>query len=122
MNNYNCDNMEKYNIRVENAKKDFMHMDGTLWENVERLWKMGYSLRVISEVTGITRSKLQRLLSEDNKTREDDVRTQDREYRVRKARAMFKSGKNNQEVASLLGVNIKTVQSYKKQLYNRGDL
>ena len=114
--------MEKYNIRVKNAKKDFMHMDGTLWENIERLWNMGYSLRVISEVTGMTRSKLQRLLSESNQTRDDDVRTQNREYRVRKAKAMFNDGKSNKEIANLLGINIKTVRSYKKQLYNRGDL
>ena len=43
--------MEKYSVRVDNARRDFVNMDGNLWENVERLWNMGYSLRIISEIT-----------------------------------------------------------------------
>ena len=74
--------MEAYNIRVDNAKKDFMHMDGTLWENIERLWKMGYSLRVISEITGITRSKLQRHLSEGDNGREASYRLKNYSLKV----------------------------------------
>lgn len=114
--------MDKFTVRVDNAKKAFMHMDGTLWENVERLWNMGYSLRVISEVTGITRSMLQRRLSEDGHGRDDDVRTQDRDYRVQQAKRLLSNGKNRQEVAFELGVNVRTVDSYIKQLRNRGDL
>ena len=114
--------MDKFTIRVDNARKDFMNMDGTLWENVERLWKMGYSLRVISEITGISRSMLQRRLSEDGKGRDDDIRTQNRDYRVQQAKRLFDNGKNRQEVAFALGVNVRTVDSYMKQLRNRGDL
>lgn len=75
--------MESFEIRVQNAKKDFMHMDGTLWENVERLWNMGYSLRVIEEVSGLTRSKIQRHIAEENKSRSDDIGTQNRDFRVK---------------------------------------
>lgn len=114
--------MDKFQIRVDNARKDFMNMDGNLWDNVERLWKMGYSLRVISEITGITRSMLQRKLSEDGHGRDDDVRTQNRDYRVQQAKRLFDNGKNRQEVAFELGVNVRTVDSYIKQLRNRGDL
>ena len=114
--------MDKFSIRVDNAKRDLMHMDGTLWENIERLWKMGYSLRVISEITGITRSMLQRRLSEDGQGRDDDVRTQNRDYRVQQAKRLFNNGKNKQEVAFELGINVRTVDSYIKQLRNRGDL
>lgn len=114
--------MDKFTVRVDNARRDFMNMDGTLWENVERLWKMGYSLRVISEITGITRSMLQRRLSEDGQGRDDDIRTQNRDYRVQQAKRLLDNGKNRQEVAFELGVNVRTVDSYMKQLRNRGDL
>ena len=113
--------MEAYNIRVENAKKDFMHMDGTLWENIERLWKMGYSLRVISEITGVTRSKLQRILSESNAGREDDVRTQNRDNRVLQTKKLLAHGCSNEDIARILCLNVRTVESYVKQLNNRGD-
>ena len=114
--------MDKFQIRVDNARNALMHMDGNLWENVERLWKMGYSLRVISEITGITRSMLQRKLSENGQGRDDDVRTQNRDYRVQQAKRLFDNGKNKHEVAFELGVNVRTVDSYIKQLRNRGDL
>ena len=113
--------MEAYNIRVENAKKDFMHMDGTLWENIERLWKMGYSLRVISEITGVTRSKLQRILSESNAGREDDIRTQNRDNRVLQTKKLLAHGCSNEDIARILCLNVRTVESYVKQLNNRGD-
>lgn len=108
--------MEAYNIRVNNARKDFMHMDGTLWENVERLWKMGYSLRVISEITGITRSKLQRHLSENDNGREDDVRTQNRNNRVLQTKKLLAQGCSNAEIAKMLCLNVRTIESYRKQL------
>ena len=97
-------------------------MDGSLWENVERLWKMGYSLRVISEITGITRSKLQRILSETNNGRDDDIRTQNRDYRVQQAKRLYNNGKNRQDIAFKLGVNVRTVDSYLKQLRHNGEL
>lgn len=108
--------MEAYNIRVNNARKDFMHMDGTLWENVERLWKMGYSLRVISEITGITRSKLQRHLSENDNGREDDIRTQNRNNRVLQTKKLLAQGCSNAEIAKILCLNVRTIESYRKQL------
>ena len=74
--------MEDFEIRVENAKQDFMHMDGSKWDNIMRLWKYGYSLRVISEVCGVSRSKLQRFISENNSSREDDIRTQNRNNNI----------------------------------------
>lgn len=116
---YTVNFMEAYNIRVENAKNDFMHMDGTLWENIERLWKMGYSLRVISEITGITRSKLQRHLSESNAGREDDVRTQNRDNRVLQTKKLLANGCSNAEIAKILCLNVRTIESYIKQLNNR---
>lgn len=108
--------MDKFEIRVENAKKDFMHMDGDIWENVLRLWHYGYSLRVISEVSGISRSKLQRFISETDNSRDDDIRTQNRNNNVIRAQELWKNGASREEIAVVLGVNVRTVDSYLRQL------
>ena len=114
--------MDKFDVRVNNARKDLMHMDGDLWNNVERLWKLGYSIRVIAEVTGLTRSTLQRKLSESNNGREDDIRTQIRNQSVQQAKKLYNNGKGRQEIAFELGLNVRTVDSYLKQLRNSGDI
>ena len=114
--------MEKYSIRVDNARRDFMNMDGTLWANIERLYAMGYSLRVISDITGITRSKLQRHLSEDNKGRIDDVRTQSRDLRVNEVKGLLDQGLGKLEIARKMSINSRTVESYIRQLKDRGEL
>lgn len=108
--------MENFETRIENAKKDFMHMDGDKWDNIMRLWKYGYSLRVISEVCGISRSKLQRFISENNNSREDDIRTQNRNNNVIRTRELWKNGITKEEIAVVLGVNVRTVDSYLRQL------
>ena len=114
--------MDKFDIRVNNARKDLMNMDGDIWENVNRLWDLGYSLRVISAVTGLTRSMLQRKLSEANDGREDDTRTQSRNHRVQQAKRLYDNGKNKHEIAFELGLNVRTIDSYLKQLRNNGDI
>lgn len=114
--------MESFEIRVENARKDLMNMDGDLWENIEKLWDYGYSLRVISEITGETRSKIQRYISENNKSRNDDVPTQNRDLRVKQTLNLIKSGKNRYEIAKELNLNPRTVGSYINQLKNKGVL
>lgn len=114
--------MEKYSIRVNNARKDFMNMDGTLWDNIERLWSMGYSLRVISDITGITRSKLQRHLSETNKGRDDDIRTQNRDFRVKETKMLLDKGLSKFEIAKKMSINERTVDSYIRQLKDKGEL
>lgn len=114
--------MESFEIRVENAKKDFMNMDGDLWENIDKLWEYGYSMRVISEITGLTRSKIQRHISENNKARSDDVPTQNRELRVKQTLNLINQGWNKNEIAEELGLNRRTIGSYIKQLKNKGEL
>lgn len=114
--------MESFEIRVENARKDLMNMDGDLWEKIEKLWDYGYSLRVISEITGETRSKIQRYISENNKSRNDDVPTQSRDLRVKQTLNLIKKGKNRHEIAKELNLNPRTVGSYINQLKNKGAL
>ena len=114
--------MESFKIRVENAKKDLMNMDGDIWENIEKLWEYGYSMRVIAEITGLTRSKIQRYISENNKGRNDDVPTQNRDFRVKQTLNLINQGKNRNEIAKELKLNPRTIGSYIKQLKNQGVL
>ena len=114
--------MESFEIRDDNAKRDFMNMDGDLWENIDKLWEYGYSMRVISEITGLTRSKIQRHISENNKARSDDVPTQNRELRVKQTLNLINQGWNKNEIAEELGLNRRTIGSYIKQLKNKGEL
>lgn len=114
--------MESFEIRIENAKRDFMNMDGDLWENIDKLWEYGYSMRVISEITGLTRSKIQRHISENNKARSDDIPTQNRELRVKQTLNLINQGWNKNEIAEELGLNRRTIGSYIKQLKNKGEL
>ena len=114
--------MESFEIRVEKAKKDLMNMDGDLWENIDRLWEYGYSMRVIAEITGLTRSKIQRHISESNKARSDDIPTQNRELRVKQTLNLINQGKNRYEIAEELNLNPRTIGSYIKQLKNQGVL
>ena len=114
--------MESFEIRVENAKRDLMNMDGNLWENIDRLWEYGYSMRVIAEITGLTRSKIQRHISESNQGRSDDVPTQNREIRVKQTLNLINQGWNRQEIAEELNLNPRTIGSYIKQLKNQGAL
>ena len=114
--------MESFEIRLKNAKKDLMNMDGDLWENIDKLWKYGYSMRVISETTGVTRSKIQRHISENNKGRSDNVPTQNRELRVKQTFNLINQGMNKYEIAKKLNLNHRTIESYIKQLKNQGVL
>ena len=114
--------MESFEIRVENAKRDFMNMDGDLWENIDKLWEYGYSMRVISEITGLTRSKIQRHISENNKARSDDIPTQNRELRVKQTLNLINQGWSKNEIAKELDLNPRTIGSYIKQLKNQGAL
>ncbi len=114
--------MESFEIRVENAKRDFMNMDGNLWENIDKLWEYGYSMRVISEITGLTRSKIQRHISENNKARSDDIPTQNRELRVKQTLNLINQGWSKNEIAEELDLNPRTIGSYIKQLKNQGAL
>ena len=114
--------MESFEIRVENAKRDFMNMDGDLWENIDKLWEYGYSMRVISEITGLTRSKIQRHISENNKAHSDDIPTQNRELRVKQTLNLINQGWSKNEIAEELDLNPRTIGSYIKQLKNQGAL
>lgn len=108
--------MTNYKIRYEAAKEQLKEIEGSEWDKATTLWKSGFSLRIIEDLTGLSRSKLQRYFSENNLKRVDDVRTQNREERVRQAEKLHKMGFDRNEIAEMMNVNKRTIDAYFKQL------
>lgn len=109
--------MDSYEIRLNNAKKDLKSFENDdMWTKVVKLWQKNYSLRIISEISGISRSKLQRYFAENEIDKIDDIRTQNRNERVKYAKNLEKMGFSKQEIAQELNVNPRTVDSYFKQV------
>ena len=80
------------------------------------LWNEGFSLRIIQDLTGIHRSKLSRYINEHDLTREDDKRSQNRKYRVYQCEKLHKMGFSQEEIAQEMGINLRTIDSYFKEL------
>ena len=80
------------------------------------LWKDGYSLRIIQDLTDIHRSKLSRYINENDLTRDDDVRTQNRKNRVYQCEKLYKMGFSREEIANEMCVNPRTIDSYFKEI------
>lgn len=108
--------MTNYDIRLEAAQMKVAEINGSAWDKAIMLWQKGFSLRIIEEITGLSRSKLQRFFAENDYKRIDDVRTQNREERVRQADKLHKMGFSRDEIADMLDINKRTVDAYFKQL------
>lgn len=80
------------------------------------LWKDGYSLRIIQDLTDIHRSKLSRYINEHNLTRDDDIRTQNRKNRVYQCEKLYKMGFSPIEIANEMCMNPRTIDSYLKEI------
>lgn len=80
------------------------------------LWKDGYSLRIIQDLTGIHRSKLSRYINEHDLTRDDDIRTQNRKNRVYQCEKLYKMGFSPIEIANEMCMNPRTIDSYLKEI------
>lgn len=108
--------MSDYNIRFEAAQVQIAEIKGSAWDKAIMLWQKGFSLRIIEELTGLSRSKLQRFFAENDYNRIDDIRTQNREERVQQANKLHKMGFSRDEIAEMLEVNKRTIDAYFKQL------
>lgn len=86
------------------------------FEQAITLWKAGYSLRIIQEITGIHRSKLSRFINENDLERDDDKRTQNRKNRVYQCQKLLLMGFSREEIASEMHLNPRTIDSYLKEL------
>ena len=80
------------------------------------LWKEGYSLRIIQDLTNIHRSKLSRYINEHDLTRDDDIRTQNRKNRVYQCNKLYAMGFSRNEIAHEMQISPRTVDSYLKEL------
>lgn len=108
--------MTDYESRLKNAIEQASNIEGDKWDKAHVLWKSGVSLRIIEEITGISRSKLQRFFAENNLKRVSDIRTQNREQRVQQCNRLHKMGFNRDEIAETMHINKRTVDAYFKQL------
>ena len=86
------------------------------FEQAVALWKAGYSLRIIQEITNIHRSKLSRYINEHDLERDDDKRTQNRKNRVYQCSKLHKMGFTREEIASEMGLSPRTIDSYFKEI------
>ncbi len=112
--------MDNYDIRLQSASQ---FRNQLIEQSIEQpfeqaieLWKAGYSTRIIQEITGVHRSKISRYVNENNLEREDDKRTQNRKNRVYQCQKLHKMGFSQEEIATEMGINIRTIDSYFKEI------
>ena len=112
--------MESFEVRMESAKQ---LRNQLIEQSIEQpfeqaiaLWKEGYSTRIIQEITEIHRSKISRYVNEHDLSRDDDKRTQNRKNRVYQCEKLVKMGFSREEIASEMGINPRTVDSYFKEI------
>ena len=78
--------MDSYEVRKESGEQLIKQLiNDSITDSFEQaivLWKAGYSTRIIQEITGIHRSKISRYVNENNLSRDDDKRSQNRKNRV----------------------------------------
>lgn len=108
--------MESFETRIKSAKQLINDSTDEPFDQAITLWKAGYSLRVIQEVTNIHRSKLSRYINENNLAKDDDVRNQNRQYRINQASKLHKMGFSREEIAHEMNLNLRTIDSYFKEI------
>lgn len=108
--------MESFQERIESAKQLINDSTDEPFDQAITLWKAGYSLRVIQEVTNIHRSKLSRYINENDLAKDDDIRNQHRQYRVNQASKLHKMGFSREEIAHEMNLNLRTIDSYFKEI------
>ena len=108
--------MESFETRIKSAKQLINDSTDEPFDQAITLWKAGYSLRVIQEVTNVHRSKLSRYINENDLTRDDDIRNQNRQYRVNQTLKLHKMGFSREEISNEMNLDLRTIDSYFKQL------
>ena len=108
--------MESFETRIESAKQLINDSTDEPFDQAITLWKAGYSLRVIQEVTNVHRSKLSRYINENDLAKDDDIRNQNRQYRINQASKLHKMGFSREEIAHEMNLNLRTIDSYFKEI------
>ena len=104
-----------YEERQKIAKQDAKKTDKKGVELAEELYKKGHSIRIISELTDIPRSTLQRYLSENHIRNLNDARTKRLIRNLHKTEELYKEGYDKEEIAEMMKINITTATMYLKQ-------
>lgn len=112
--------MDSYEARKESGEQLIKQLINDSitdpFEQAIALWKAGYSTRIIQEITGIHRSKLSRYVNENNLSRDDDKRSQNRKNRVYQCQKLVKMGFSRAEIAQEMNISPRTVDSYFKEI------
>lgn len=112
--------MDSYEVRKESGEQLIKQLiNDSITDPFEQaiiLWKAGYSTRIIQEITGIHRSKLSRYVNENNLSRDDDKRSQNRKNRVYQCQKLVKMGFSRAEIAQEMNISPRTVDSYFKEI------
>ena len=112
--------MDSYEARKESGEQLIKQLiNDSITDSFEQaiaLWKAGYSTRIIQEITGIHRSKLSRSVNENNLSRGDDKRSQNRKNRVYQCQKLVKMGFSRAEIAQEMNISPRTVDSYFKEI------
>lgn len=105
-----------YKERLKKAEYDARCSDKEGVDLAVELYGMGHSLRIISEITGFSKSKLQRFLSESDVRNLNSVNTKRLNNNLKVTGRMVKEGCSLEDVCVELGVSEWTVKQYLKQL------
>lgn len=112
--------MDSYDVRKQSGKQVINRLiTQSITDSFKQaiiLWQEGYSLRIIQDLTGVHRSKISRYVNEHDLSRDDDKRTQNRKNRVYQCEKLVKMGFSREEIASEMGINPRTVDSYFKEI------
>ena len=112
--------MDSYEARKESGEQLIKQLINDSitdpFEQAIALWKAGYSTRIIQEITGIHRSKLSRYVNENDLSRDDDKRSQNRKNRVYQCQKLVKMGFSRAEIAQEMNISPRTVDSYFKEI------
>ena len=112
--------MDSYEVRKESGEQLIKQLiNDSITDSFEQaiaLWKAGYSTRIIQEITGIHRSKLSRYVNENDLSRDDDKRSQNRKNRVYQCQKLVKMGFSRAEIAQEMNISPRTVDSYFKEI------
>lgn len=104
-----------YQERLQNARTAASSHGTTGIQLATTLYQEGYSLRIIQEITDISRSKLQRFFSQNGITRDDEFQTQKRHTSLEHAKRLWRDGSNINEIARILKKNPRTIEAYLRQ-------
>lgn len=108
--------MDSYDVRLQDGirfakKKGLKGIDLAI-----EMYKNGYSLRIIQDITAINKSMLQRYFTQNHITRTNEYNTKKRTTSLHETEKLYKEGYSVDDIAEKLGKNKRTIKAYLRQL------